>query len=141
PRDSDVLYHDLYYGFFFQAEDGIRDRNVTGVQTVLFRSWDNKPEVNKAGTSYGTVYVTFPDGSRSRLAVYVTVKDGAASQSSENTNTISSDKSSSAAVASKSPVKNSQVEGEAKTSAKDTDNDTEKTTTVDKADKDQSAKS
>src|SRR5699024_12000732 len=22
-----------YYGFFFQAEDGIRDRNVTGVQT------------------------------------------------------------------------------------------------------------
>src|SRR5699024_11360352 len=26
------------YVFFFQAEDGIRDRNVTGVQTVLFRS-------------------------------------------------------------------------------------------------------
>src|SRR5437870_10295422 len=24
--------------FFFQAEDGIRDRNVTGVQTVIFRS-------------------------------------------------------------------------------------------------------
>ena len=24
--------------FFFQAEDGIRDRDVTGVQTVLFRS-------------------------------------------------------------------------------------------------------
>src|SRR5437868_15297767 len=24
--------------FFFQAEDGIRDRNVTGVQRVLFRS-------------------------------------------------------------------------------------------------------
>src|SRR5437868_7580269 len=23
----------LYYFFFFQAEDGIRDRNVTGVQT------------------------------------------------------------------------------------------------------------
>src|SRR5699024_11521365 len=23
---------------FFQAEDGIRDRNVTGVQTLLFRS-------------------------------------------------------------------------------------------------------
>src|SRR5699024_12235069 len=23
----------LYYNFFFQAEDGIRDRNVTGVQT------------------------------------------------------------------------------------------------------------
>src|SRR5207248_5272804 len=26
------------YSFFFQAEDGIRDRTVTGVQTVLFRS-------------------------------------------------------------------------------------------------------
>src|SRR5688500_20347396 len=25
--------------FFFQAEDGIRDYKVTGVQTVLFRSW------------------------------------------------------------------------------------------------------
>src|SRR5699024_12120757 len=28
----------LYCSFFFQAEDGIRDRNVTGVQTCLFRS-------------------------------------------------------------------------------------------------------
>src|SRR5207249_3677174 len=27
-----------YHSFFFQAEDGIRDRNVTGVQTCLFRS-------------------------------------------------------------------------------------------------------
>src|SRR5699024_5790280 len=27
-----------FYFFFFQAEDGIRDRNVTGVQTWLFRS-------------------------------------------------------------------------------------------------------
>src|SRR5437868_8739875 len=28
----------LFFFFFFQAEDGIRDRNVTGVQTCLFRS-------------------------------------------------------------------------------------------------------
>src|SRR5207249_7301379 len=28
----------LLYTFFFQAEDGIRDRNVTGVQTCAFRS-------------------------------------------------------------------------------------------------------
>src|SRR5207249_6035993 len=28
----------IFYFFFFQAEDGIRDRNVTGVQTCLFRS-------------------------------------------------------------------------------------------------------
>src|ERR1019366_5974881 len=27
-----------FCGFFFQAEDGIRDWSVTGVQTVLFRS-------------------------------------------------------------------------------------------------------
>src|SRR5437773_11335653 len=31
----------LYFCFFFfQAEDGIRDRDVTGVQTCLFRSRD-----------------------------------------------------------------------------------------------------
>ena len=28
----------VVFGFFFQAEDGIRDHCVTGVQTVLFRS-------------------------------------------------------------------------------------------------------
>src|SRR5207249_9509901 len=28
----------MFFFFFFQAEDGIRDRNVTGVQTLLFRS-------------------------------------------------------------------------------------------------------
>lgn len=126
-------------GVLPDATSGISNWSQVPAGTVA--AWDNKPEVNKAGTSYGTVYVTFPDGSRSRLAVYVTVKDGAASQSSENTTTTttSSDKNSSAAVASKSTAKSSQVESEAKTSAKDTD--TEKTTTVDKADKDQAAKS
>lgn len=126
-------------GVLPDATSGISNWSQVPAGTVA--AWDNKPDVNKAGTSYGTVYVTFPDGSRSRLAVYVTVKDGAASQSSENTTTTttSSDKNSSAAVASKSTAKSSQVESEAKTSAKDTD--TEKTTTVDKADKDQAAKS
>src|SRR5699024_11857706 len=28
-----VMFDDMIYYFFFQAEDGIRDRNVTGVQT------------------------------------------------------------------------------------------------------------
>src|SRR5699024_11427128 len=28
-----VLVSDVFFFFFFQAEDGIRDRNVTGVQT------------------------------------------------------------------------------------------------------------
>lgn len=126
-------------GVLPDATSGISNWSQVPAGTVA--AWDNKPEVNKAGTSYGTVYVTFPDGSRSRLAVYVTVKDSAASQSSEDTNTTSSDKSSSAAVASKSTDKSSQVESESKASAKDTENDTEKTTTVDKADKDQAAKS
>lgn len=124
-------------GVLPDATSGISNWSQVPAGTVA--AWDNKPDVNKAGTSYGTVYVTFPDGSRSRLAVYVTVKDGVASQSSENTNTTSSDKNSSAAVASKSTAKSSQVESEAKTSAKDTD--TEKSTIVDKADKDQAAKS
>ena len=125
-------------GVLPDATSGISNWSQVPAGTVA--AWDNKPEVNKAGTSYGTVYVTFPDGSRSRLAVYVTVKDSAASQSSEKTNTTSSDKNSSAAVASKSIAKSSQVESEAKTSAKDTD--TEKSNTVDnKADKDQASQS
>lgn len=126
-------------GVLPDATSGISNWSQVPAGTVA--AWDNKPEVNKAGTSYGTVYVTFPDGSRSRLAVYVTVKDNAASQSSENTTTTSSDKNSSAAGTSKSTAKSSQVESEAKTSAKDADNDTEKSTTVEKTDKDQAAKS
>lgn len=126
-------------GVLPDATSGISNWSQVPAGTVA--AWDNKPEVNKAGTSYGTVYVTFPDGSRSRLAVYVTVKDSAASQSSENTNTTSSDKNSSAMVASKSTAKSSQVESEAKTSAKDADNHMEKSTTVEKTDKDQATKS
>lgn len=126
-------------GVLPDATSGISNWSQVPAGTVA--AWDNKPEVNKAGTSYGTVYVTFPDGSRSRLAVYVTVKDGAASQSSENTTTTSSDKNSSAAGTSKSTAKSSQIEGEAKTSAKDADNHMEKSTTVEKTDKDQATKS
>ena len=33
-----ILFFCFFVYFFFQAEDGIRDRDVTGVQTVLFRS-------------------------------------------------------------------------------------------------------
>src|SRR5699024_11692185 len=36
-----IVCHDIVLFFFFQAEDGIRDRNVTGVQTcalpILYR--------------------------------------------------------------------------------------------------------
>src|SRR5699024_12016787 len=42
--------------FFFQAEDGIRDRNVTGVQRVLFRScvrWPRSPAPGPAPAAWG----------------------------------------------------------------------------------------
>lgn len=116
-------------GVLPDATSGISNWNQVPSGTVA--AWDNKPEVNKAGTSYGTVYVTFPDGSRSRLAVYVTVKDSAASQSSEDTNTTSSNKKTVAA-ASESTSKSSQTDSEAKTATKDATKDTEKTNTVNK---------
>src|SRR5215203_1431281 len=37
PGDE-IMYANML-PFFFQAEDGIRDIGVTGVQSVLFRSW------------------------------------------------------------------------------------------------------
>src|SRR6266851_7891572 len=36
--------NNICYFFFFQAEDGIRDRDVTGVRRVLFRSAVPEPE-------------------------------------------------------------------------------------------------
>src|SRR5688572_30968115 len=38
----------FFFFFFFQAEDGIRDLTVTGVQTLLFRS--------RRGTSRSALY-------------------------------------------------------------------------------------
>src|SRR5256886_17190505 len=37
-RTSTTVWSEAYLFFFFQAEDGIRDLTVTGVQTLLFRS-------------------------------------------------------------------------------------------------------
>src|SRR5207248_7393750 len=37
--------------FFFQAEDGIRDRTVTGVQTLLFRSPNSSRRTEYRGGS------------------------------------------------------------------------------------------
>src|SRR5699024_11329493 len=37
-----VLYSHLCVFFFFQAEDGIRDRNVTGVQTCALPIWGSR---------------------------------------------------------------------------------------------------
>ena len=36
-NDSEILFR--YFDFFFQAEDGIRDRLVTGVQTCALPIW------------------------------------------------------------------------------------------------------
>src|SRR5699024_7530360 len=42
----------VYFYFFFQAEDGIRDRNVTGVQTCALPIWaDETAESEQAGSS------------------------------------------------------------------------------------------
>lgn len=68
-------------GVLPDATSGISNWSTVPAGTVA--NWDKTPEINKVGTSYGTVYVTFPDGSRSRLAVYVTVKDTAVSQDSK----------------------------------------------------------
>src|SRR6267378_6838933 len=41
----------LFFFFFFQAEDGIRDLYVTGVQTLLFRSIRAREGATRDGTS------------------------------------------------------------------------------------------
>src|SRR5688500_19425671 len=43
------LSYDVF--FFFQAEDGIRDYKVTGVQTLLFRSADPVRDAAGAGAA------------------------------------------------------------------------------------------
>src|SRR5699024_11399269 len=35
-----IFYFLIYFLFYFQAVDGIRDRNVTGVQTCALPIWD-----------------------------------------------------------------------------------------------------
>src|SRR5699024_11755160 len=57
--------YDVLFFFFFQAEDGIRDRNVTGVQTcalpisVVFKSGLLlSPEANKSPTLLRSIYDT-----------------------------------------------------------------------------------
>src|SRR5699024_11944866 len=37
-----------FFFFFFQAEDGIRDRNVTGVQTCALPIYKPKPDIPSA---------------------------------------------------------------------------------------------
>src|SRR5699024_12170438 len=52
--------------FFFQAEDGIRDRNVTGVQTCALPIWvteENRPLVDVGGPPLGRYGALTPRGS------------------------------------------------------------------------------
>src|SRR5437868_10166263 len=51
--------------FFFQAEDGIRDRNVTGVQTCALPILDRKARKGTAPSDHAPVIVDLdqaPDG-------------------------------------------------------------------------------
>src|SRR5699024_10289431 len=53
----------LYISFFFQAEDGIRDRNVTGVQTCALPISDITFKHVKEGDG-GKSYIRFDDGTQ-----------------------------------------------------------------------------
>src|SRR5256885_5572517 len=57
--------NDLYYFFFFQAEDGIRDYKVTGVQTCalpIFISFTDNCRCSKA--SWSAICAHSPSGTR-----------------------------------------------------------------------------
>src|SRR5690348_17635668 len=60
------LFVCVFFFFFFQAEDGIRDGRVTGVQTCalpilqegvrsLFQSWFNRDPSDEEVRTYGTM--------------------------------------------------------------------------------------
>ncbi|CCI81521.1 Rib/alpha-like domain-containing protein [Lactobacillus hominis] len=56
-----------------QAQLGVSNWDSLPAGTTA--KWNMEPDVSKAGTSYGQIIVTFPDGSASNLAVYVTASD------------------------------------------------------------------
>lgn len=64
------------------AESGVSNWSSLPAGTTAV--WDKQPTVDQVGKSYGTVIVTFPDKSASVIAVYVTVKSDASSQSSSD---------------------------------------------------------
>lgn len=103
-------------GVLPDATSGISNWNTVPAGTVA--NWDQTPELNKVGTSYGTVYVTFPDGSRSRLAVYVTVKDTAAQDSKTNKSNVKSNSSTSVSSSDASKQSSSLKEDVEKSTAK-----------------------
>src|SRR5207248_8058911 len=63
--------------FFFQAEDGIRDRTVTGVQTCALPIWDPAGEVARRALPGHHVQATAAVGQHDvRLAVAVEIGRG-----------------------------------------------------------------
>ena len=56
-----------------KAEDGIKDKDKLPEGTTY--EWDVEPKVDEAGEVVGAVNVKYPDGSKDRVVVPVTVKD------------------------------------------------------------------
>src|SRR5699024_7431007 len=55
---AEIAHNNIIYVFFFQAEDGIRDRNVTGVQTCALPIYQiEKPKKDKIKL----IDISFPD--------------------------------------------------------------------------------
>src|SRR5699024_7840875 len=53
------LYHEIDMFFFFQAEDGIRDRNVTGVQTCALPISVDLENMEGLPVSIETIHETY----------------------------------------------------------------------------------
>src|SRR5207249_6968853 len=51
PHNHNVFV--IYIIFFFQAEDGIRDRNVTGVQTCALPIWIRSTSIWRGSWAHG----------------------------------------------------------------------------------------
>ena len=56
-----------------KAEDGIKDKDKLPEGTTY--EWDVEPKVDEAGEVVGAINVKYPDGSKDRVVVPVTVKD------------------------------------------------------------------
>src|SRR5699024_11831393 len=70
----------IYQNFFFQAEDGIRDRNVTGVQTCALPILSTKAMDQGAGQSSSRSFLL--SGNPCRVPPYSKSEEGGNTSSS-----------------------------------------------------------